>query len=243
MDIDIDIDRTFDIGRRDFLKAAGLGATSIGVGYGFIENSGVSEDQLDELYIGGFPGLDQDRPNLIVDTIEIGDNYLQQEVIDIVENIYDKNGINAVIGRRKQDYSEENFQKYYGGDVAKILGSSDYTGFVENQVSSVMRKNAVQTTIITPGKPDNPEGWLHYKETYRTGFANDSVALGSDKAFEHGYPEDPIRGKSLVLMHELGHAYGLEHNHDPSNVMYENVDLNADLEYSEDQWEHIKNVI
>lgn len=236
MDIELDMER------RDFLKAGVAGATSMAGVYKLLEDPQVSEEKLDEMYAGGFPGFDQDRPNMLVDVLEVGDNYLQEEVIDIVESVYDDNGINAIIGRREQDYPEEEFQQSYGGDAAKILGADGYSGFIRDQVSSPMINSAVQT-VVSPGKADNPEGWLHYEEKYRTGFATDSIALGSDKAFEQGYPDDVVKGKAIVLMHELGHAQGLEHTDDSSNVMYENVDLNADLEYSEDQWDKIKRSI
>lgn len=232
-EIDIDPDR------RDFLKASTAGLTSASLGYKLLEKPQVSEEQLDEIYIEGFPGFDQNRPNMVVDVLEVGDNHLQEEVINLVESVYDENGINAIIGRREQEYPEDEFRRNYGGDAAKILGTDGYKGFIREQVSPSMFNSAIQT-VISPGKADNPEGWLHYEEKYRTGFATDSIALGSDTAFEQGYPDDFTKGKALVLIHEIGHAYGLEHTHEPSNVMYENVDLNADLEYSENQWDKLK---
>lgn len=235
-------DIELNMGRRDFLKAGVAGATSIPVGYKLLEKPRVSEEQLDEMYVAGFSGFDKNRPNVILDVLEVGDNYLQEEVIDTVESIYDDNGINMIIGRREQKYPEEDFIKRYGGNAAKILGTGDYKGFVREQISSPMLSSAIQT-VVSPGKVDNPEGWLEYEEMYRTGFATDSIALGSDTAFEQGYPDDVIRGKTTVLMHEIGHVCGLEHTDDPSNVMYEYVDLNADLEYSDEQWDKIKKSI
>ena len=244
MDLGIDIgrDTEIDMDRRNLLKAGFAGATSITAGYNILHDSRVTEEKLDDLYMGGFPGFDQNRPNMLVDVIEVGNNYLQKDVIELVESVYDDNGINAIIERREQDYPEEEFHKKYGGNAAKILGTDGYSGFIRDQVSSPMIDSAVQT-IVSPGKADNPEGWLHYEQEYRTGFATDSIALGSDNAFEQGYPDDFTRGKAIVLMHELGHVQSLEHNNDPSNVMYENVDLDADLEYSNDQWEKIKKAI
>lgn len=235
-----------DMERRQFLKSSIAGAATLFASGSLLEKSHDFEEKLDDMYKGGFPGFEEDRPNALIDVIEIGDNYLQQEVIDMIEAVYDENGVNAIVKRRKQEYPEKKFYKHYGGDAAKILGTDGYNGFIEDQVSLPMRSSAIQA-VVSPGKADDPEGWLEYdlgpEKMYRTGFATDSIALGSDNAFKEVYSDNFLRGKALVLMHEIGHSYGLEHIDDQSNVMYENVDLNADLEYTSEQWKKIRRSI
>ena len=235
-------DMEIDEQRRKFLRKLGAtGAVSI-TGIDNLSYQSV-EKKLDDLYQEDFSDFNRERPDVLVDVFEIGDNKLEEDVIELLEAVHEENGVNLKIGRRKQNYPEKAFLEDYGGDVAKILGTDGYKGFVQDNVSSYMQEIGVQT-LVTPGKVDEPEGWLEYdrgdEELYRTGFATESIALGSDNAFMQGYPGNHVEGKALVFIHELGHAYGLKHKDDPSNVMYENVDTRADLEYNQRQWEKIK---
>lgn len=237
-----EVDPDIELDRRELLETAVTGTVSFSIARKLLKDPEPSQDSLEEIYGSNFRGYEEARPNLLLDVTEVEGNNLDQEIIDKVESIYDRNGINLIIAKRKQKYPQQEFQTRYGGEVARILGTDGYSGFFRENISSKMRQHGIQT-VVTPGKPDNPRGWLEYENKYRTGFATDSIALGSNTAFEQGYPEDPEKGKQIILMHEIGHACGLEHVKEPSNIMYENVDLNADLTYSEKQWEKIKEVI
>lgn len=249
-----DTDFDIDMGRRQFLEASAMGLAATGGlnvltggsrGYTGVP-SRYQQDQdfvgrLDDIYENGFSGFDQDRPNVLIDVIEVGNNYLQQEVIDQIESIHDEHDINAVVGRREEKYPVDSFREEYGGDVNRILGCNGYSSFMEKEdmVFPEIRDAAVQV-VMSSGKPDDPVGWLEYEGLHKTGFALDSVAMASDMAFEEGYSEEFIAGKTRVLIHEIGHSYGLEHSDDPEDLMYSEVDLNSDQDFTEQEWNTIK---
>lgn len=255
------------INRRNFLRGmAGAIALSSQGSLGSSGYNGIPlnyqydtgfQEKLDDLYGKDRPEFDEDQPNVLLDVIEVGDNYIQGELIEEVESIHDENGVNAAIGVRQESYPEDVFAEKYGGNVSKILGAYGYSGFVKNEVSQEMRDSAIQL-IMTPGiREGDNEGWLECpeKEMCRAGFAERSVvALGSDTAFEEKYnwieenkPDidleenyDFVDIKKLTLMHEKGHTYGLEHSDDPSEVMHEDPAYYAGPGYRPDEWDYIR---
>lgn len=221
--------------------------TGVSPGYMFDQSF---HDRLDDLYIGGFPGFDEERPNVLIDVIEIGDHYLQQDVFESIEEVYDAAyDVNAVVGRREKSFPESSFLGGYGGDAARILGVGEYTGFVENRVSRELADAAIQV-IMTPGEEEPRQGWLKYlpenaqEAIYRAGFTLDSVvALGSDSALQEKYGSEFLEGKKRLLLHEIYHSHGITHSEDPSDIMYPDVEVDADLALEGEEARELRRIL
>lgn len=213
----------------------------------YIKNGNL-EQELDNIYRQDFPGFEEDRPNVLVDVLPVGDRQLQDSIAEHVEEEHDRYGINAVVRQRKDSFPENKFIERYGWEDNSILGYGGNPGFVDQEVSDFMQSIAVPV-VMSPGKPDSPEGWIFNEgegfqgNQWLLGSYMESVAFADDDAFQDEYGSDYLEGKLRLVMHELGHVYGLEHSEKNHDLMNPEVRLESDPSFRPEEWRRIRETL
>ncbi len=234
----------------------------------YLKDNSRFEAELEDLYIEDFEGFDPDRPNVLVDVIPVGDHQLEEEVARAIEEVHNEapvgdEGINAFVGRRKPEYAypEDEFVNEYGGDAAMIHGVKEgYDDFFEREVPAELRVAAIQV-LRTPGVQsssyDLPEGALEFTEdldweeeycdndhgcVYMAIASGTNIVMAPEEGFKHFYGDEYIEGTKRVALHDIGHAFDLEHSDNPQDVMYaeEGVQADSDLSFTPEEWKVVE---
>ncbi len=213
------------------------------------------QNWLESIYRDELDDFSAERPNVLLDVIPVGNNYLEPGIAEFLEEEHRKNGINMLVGQREDHFPGDKFLEKYGWDAGEILGHGSYSGFVDKEVSSEMQEAAIQV-IMAPGKPVDPEGFLEYEDTYNLGWTSmdrqrNSIVIASNTAFGRdtsrepaGYGENYLDGKLRVNLHEVGHLYGLSHEEgNTADVMHDPVYPDCNPSFSDGDWRRIRNVL
>ncbi|OAQ51726.1 hypothetical protein HTG_16850 [Natrinema mahii] len=198
---------------------------------------------LDRIYREGFSGFDDSMPNILVDVIIVENNRgnnssIPDDVVDKVEEKHITKGINAMVQVRDGIYPFDDFTLNYM-EMGPDNISPHVDKFVKSEIREEMNEAAIQVVILpTYGQiiqfPEEDDEWVGYNSS-----ETNSIGISSTPAIKKDYQEDFEGALLRTFLHELGHAYGLDHSQDKKSIMYKKIHMGSRSDFSGEEWRKI----
>lgn len=176
--------------------------------------------------------LDYGAKNVIFDFHYVEGEILDDEHVESIETVFQDAGVNAKVLENETVLTEDEFHEHRPVDRELLVNESSlWSEYTED----FMKDTAIQVYFV-PGKKDKPNrGELKTFDQEGDARWLEGLTYASENPRSVVSFDSPYRVKGAV--HELGHAMGLRHTEDETDIMYVPITEETELGFDEKQSE------